>query len=87
MPTKDEITYLIGKRRKATLYRIVDSLAGIAIAYPDVPYQEYKYVPSKRIPQDVYREWFDYAQRHLGNYFTFKVEPRDHEWLLSQLLK
>lgn len=86
MPSKDEITRLIRKRRKATLYRIVDSLAGLAVAHSDCPHQGYKYIPAKWIPQHVYRDWFEYAH-YFGKYFKFKVEPKDHEWLLTQLLK
>lgn len=86
MPSKHEISILIRKRRKATLYGVINSLAGYAAAYPDYPHRNYAYMPPKWIPPHVYRAWWLYTT-HIGRYVTYTCEPRDFLWLMDALVE
>lgn len=94
MLTKDVITSLIRRRRLASLLINVEMLQDYAI-FTDSFYEDYWYVPAEEVPPHVYKYWYNERlripinPRVVGskNIKGLYGEPKDHEWLLSQLLE
>lgn len=104
--SKEDITILIRKRRKKTLYDTIAMLETDAYEdfmfisdprnagmiqrfgletnlYPNLGYVRMR---PKDVPQWVYQDWFEhYIKKH--PYVEWRWHPKDHEWLLSMLVK
>jgi len=105
--SKNDITELIRKRRKKTLYEAIHHLQSSAMEEDDYfrdprnarfiahfqinrtwPHHQYIYMREKDVPPNVYRSWFThYVTTPEGRSHVWVWHPRDHEWLLSQLLE
>lgn len=94
MPSKDDITALIHRRRMASLLINIERLQRLAILF-DFFYEEYWMVPPSEVPRAVYRHWFNEVLNIPKNPksliphkpLEIYAEPKDYVWMLSQLLE
>lgn len=92
--TKSEVTRLINLRRQASLMINIERLQKVA-ELMDMFYESYWYVPPEEVPQYVYRHWYmmvimePWNPKIVGPQKVMEIhaEPRDHEWMLAQLLE
>jgi len=92
--SKQEISELIRRRRYTSLIMNIERLQGVASMF-DYFYEQYYYVPPEEVPPYVYRHWYSTIINTPRNpkvvgpqqIVTIHAEPKDHEWMLSQLLE
>jgi len=92
--SKEKVTELINKRRRASLLINIERLQRVAELF-DMFYEEYWNVPPENVPQYVYRYWYMAVISEPRNpkvvgpqqMMEIHSEPKDHEWILSQLLE
>lgn len=84
--SKDQITQFVRKRRYKSLYAYIDHLKYWAIVKYWTYGQTHGGYDAAAIPQHVYRYWHKKAME-ISPVIHLVVDPKDHEWMLSQLIE
>jgi len=105
--SKAQVSSLIRKRRKATLFNTIEFLQlqqveedtyfndprnrrviDLFVLTRSWPHHQYNHMRPKDVPAWVYRSWFTHFLRTGASVnHVWDWEPRDHDWMLMQLLE